>query len=80
MTRKKRRQRRPIGRPELSEQLAEAHTIEGLSLETPAELDPEDVEAQVHDLKRLVPAEAYVPDDLDDEKSLVFEIPKAVKQ
>lgn len=80
MKRKKRRPRRPTGRPELSEQLAEAHAIEGLPLETPADLDPDEVQAHVQDLKRLVPAEAYVPDDLDDEKSLVFEIPRSVKR
>jgi hypothetical protein len=81
-SRKPKRPRRPTGRPELAEQLAEAAELdEGLEpAPIDAELDDEEVQATVRDLDKLVPAEAYLPDNLDEEKSLQFEVPRAVKR
>ena len=79
------RKLRESGKPELAQRLVEAFKLdkafnkkqpEELEIEPDTELaslDDEEVAKKTRNLERFIPATAALPDDLEDEQSLVFD-------
>jgi hypothetical protein len=88
---------RKAGKPELAARLIEAfkldkefdsQKVDEFELEVDpglASLDDDEVSSKTRNLERFIPASASMPDDLEDEKSLVFDtgvfrVPKGLRR